>query len=82
MEAREHMDGSAVKVPATEVDVFVVGAGFGGLTMLYRLRERGFSMQGVEMGGTYLAAWRERRGQWLLERELYVTLQHGAARLD
>jgi ketosteroid isomerase-like protein len=31
---------------------------------------------GVEMGGVYLAAWRERRGQWLLERELYVTLQH------
>ena len=31
---------------------------------------------GVEMGGVYLAAWRETRGQWLLERELYVTLQH------
>jgi ketosteroid isomerase-like protein len=31
---------------------------------------------GVEMGGVYLAAWRESRGQWLLERELYVTLQH------
>ena len=29
-----------------------------------------------EMGGVYMAAWRERRGQWLLERELYVTLQH------
>ena len=31
---------------------------------------------GVEMGGVYLAAWRESRGQWLLERELYVTLRH------
>ncbi|MEJ0067219.1 MAG: nuclear transport factor 2 family protein [Caulobacteraceae bacterium] len=30
---------------------------------------------GVEMGGLYLAAWRENRGQWLLERELYVTLR-------
>ena len=30
---------------------------------------------GVEMGGAYMAAWRERRGQWLLERELYVTLR-------
>jgi ketosteroid isomerase-like protein len=31
---------------------------------------------GIEMSGVYLAAWRERRGQWLLERELYVTLKH------
>ncbi|HEY3797629.1 MAG TPA: nuclear transport factor 2 family protein [Caulobacteraceae bacterium] len=31
---------------------------------------------GVEMSGVYLAAWRESRGRWLLERELYVTLQH------
>jgi ketosteroid isomerase-like protein len=31
---------------------------------------------GVEMGGVYLAAWRESRGQWLLERELYITLRH------
>jgi len=30
---------------------------------------------GPEMGGVYLAAWRSRRGQWLLERELYVTLR-------
>ncbi len=29
----------------------------------------------VAMGGTYMAAWRQSRGQWLLERELYVTLQ-------
>ncbi|MDP3175743.1 MAG: DUF4440 domain-containing protein [Phenylobacterium sp.] len=30
---------------------------------------------GIEMSGVYLAAWLERRGQWLLERELYITLQ-------
>ena len=30
---------------------------------------------GVEMRGAYLAAWRESRGQWRLERELYVTLK-------
>ena len=29
---------------------------------------------GVEVSGLYMAAWREHRGQWLLERELYVTL--------
>jgi ketosteroid isomerase-like protein len=28
-----------------------------------------------EMGGTYLAAWRNVRGQWIIERELYVTLR-------
>jgi ketosteroid isomerase-like protein len=30
---------------------------------------------GIEMSGAYMAAWRESRGQWLLERELYVTLK-------
>lgn len=30
---------------------------------------------GVEMSGVYMAAWRERHGQWLLERQLYVTLR-------
>jgi ketosteroid isomerase-like protein len=30
---------------------------------------------GREMGGAYMAAWRESRGQWLIERELYVTLR-------
>jgi ketosteroid isomerase-like protein len=28
------------------------------------------------VSGVYMAAWRESRGQWLLERELYVTLKH------
>lgn len=30
---------------------------------------------GVEISGVYMAAWRQNRGQWLLERELYVTLR-------
>ena len=30
---------------------------------------------GAPMGGTYLAAWRAVRGQWVIERELYVTLR-------
>jgi ketosteroid isomerase-like protein len=30
---------------------------------------------GVEISGVYMAAWRESRGQWRLERELYITLQ-------
>ncbi|HTK33881.1 MAG TPA: nuclear transport factor 2 family protein [Caulobacteraceae bacterium] len=29
---------------------------------------------GAQMSGAYLAAWRTVRGQWLIERELYVTL--------
>ena len=41
----------------TDVDVVVIGAGFGGLTMLYRLREQGFSMQGVEMGEGVGGTW-------------------------
>jgi len=27
------------------------------------------------MNGIYMATWRNNRGQWLLERELYITLQ-------
>ena len=30
---------------------------------------------GGEMSGIYMATWRNNRGQWLLERELYITLQ-------
>jgi len=39
------------------LDVVVVGAGFGGLHMLYKLREMGFAVQGIEaaddVGGTW-----------------------------
>ena len=31
---------------------------------------------GIEVSGVYMAAWRAIHGQWVLERELYVTLQH------
>jgi cation diffusion facilitator CzcD-associated flavoprotein CzcO len=40
-----------------DVDVVVIGAGFGGLHMLYRLREHGFTMQGVEMGAGVGGTW-------------------------
>lgn len=29
---------------------------------------------GIEVSGTYLAAWRSVHGQWVIERELFVTL--------
>ena len=29
---------------------------------------------GAQIGGTYLAAWRPIHGQWVIDRELYVTL--------
>lgn len=30
---------------------------------------------GLDVSGAYMAAWRSDRGQWLLERELYITLK-------
>jgi len=51
------MSVGAAESAETNVDVFVIGAGFGGLQMLYRLRALGFSMQCAEMadgvGGTW-----------------------------
>jgi len=46
-------------MPAKEeiIDVVVVGAGFGGLHMLYNLRERGFSVQGFEGASDVGGAW-------------------------
>ena len=35
----------------------------------------GYWKSGLEVTGVYMAAWRERHGQWLLERELYITLR-------
>jgi cation diffusion facilitator CzcD-associated flavoprotein CzcO len=46
-----------MKSEVTDFDVLVIGAGFGGLAMLYRLRELGFSMQGVEMGDGVGGTW-------------------------
>src|SRR5579863_3385365 len=51
------MEASAMKSATTDFDVLVVGAGFGGLAMLYRLRELGFSIQGVELGDGVGGTW-------------------------
>jgi len=51
------MEARAMKSGAADFDVLVVGAGFGGLAMLYRLREAGFSMQGVEIGESVGGTW-------------------------
>jgi cyclohexanone monooxygenase len=40
-----------------EVDAVVVGAGFGGMYMLHRLRGLGFSVQGFEAGGDVGGTW-------------------------
>jgi cyclohexanone monooxygenase len=40
-----------------EVDVVVVGAGFGGMYMLHRLREAGFAVQGFEAGDGVGGTW-------------------------
>jgi cyclohexanone monooxygenase len=42
---------------AAEVDVLVVGAGFGGLAMLHRLREQGFSVRVAEAGSSAGGTW-------------------------
>ena len=39
------------------VDAVVVGAGFGGLYMVHRLREAGLSVQGIEAGGDVGGTW-------------------------
>ena len=42
---------------AAEVDALVVGAGFGGLAMLHRLRGQGFSVRVVETGSGVGGTW-------------------------
>lgn len=39
------------------VDVVVVGAGFGGMYMMYKLRQAGFSIQGIEAGSDVGGTW-------------------------
>jgi cyclohexanone monooxygenase len=41
----------------TEVDVVIVGAGFAGLYLLYRLRQLGMSAQALEMGDSVGGTW-------------------------
>ncbi|HEY2050531.1 MAG TPA: NAD(P)/FAD-dependent oxidoreductase [Caulobacteraceae bacterium] len=53
-------DGSAVaRAPmgGAELDAVVVGAGFGGMYMLHKLRELGFSVQGFEAGDDVGGTW-------------------------
>lgn len=42
---------------ATEFDAIVVGAGFGGIYMLYRLREMGLAVRALEAGGGVGGTW-------------------------
>jgi len=42
---------------ATDTDAIVIGAGFAGLYMVYRLREQGMSVRGFEAGGDVGGTW-------------------------
>jgi cation diffusion facilitator CzcD-associated flavoprotein CzcO len=41
----------------TQVDALVIGAGFGGMCMVQRLRAMGLSVQGIEAGGDVGGVW-------------------------
>src|SRR5580704_202841 len=58
-ETRHMADGSKMgRAPlAGEVDAVVVGGGFGGMYMLYKLREGGFSVQVFEAGDGVGGTW-------------------------
>jgi cyclohexanone monooxygenase len=49
------MDGHAGQ--ATECDAVVVGGGFGGMYMVYRLRERGLNIRAFETGYDFGGTW-------------------------
>src|ERR1700722_1516770 len=52
------MSEKAERAPlAGEIDSVVVGAGFGGLYMLHKLRELGVSIQGFEAGTDVGGTW-------------------------
>ena len=42
---------------ATDFDVIVVGAGFAGMYMLYRLREQGLRVRVIEAGSSVCGTW-------------------------
>src|SRR5450432_2404468 len=46
-----------VRQAPADVDAVVIGAGFAGLYMVYRLRESGFSVRGLEAGGGVGGTW-------------------------
>ena len=49
--------GTARNSDEVRVDALVVGAGFGGLYMIHRLREAGFSVQGIDRAGDVGGTW-------------------------
>src|SRR5215472_4678700 len=49
--------GGSVGTAAAHVDVVVIGAGFGGLYAVHKLRELGFSVQGFERGRDVGGVW-------------------------
>ena len=51
------MADSARSDGAVEVDALIVGAGFAGIYMLYRMRELGFSAQVIEAGSDVGGTW-------------------------
>lgn len=48
---------SPTNKPVQTVDAVIVGAGFGGMLMLYRLRELGFNVRALEMGDGVGGTW-------------------------
>ena len=51
------MVGVAVKGNAPEFDAVVIGAGLAGMYQLYKLRELGLSVKGIEAGGDVGGTW-------------------------
>src|SRR6478735_5395474 len=49
--------GTTAPQSVREVDAVVVGAGFGGLYMVHRLREAGLNVQGIEAAGDVGGTW-------------------------
>ena len=52
-----HNDTGRLDAAASAVDAVVIGAGFAGLYMVYRLREMGLSVQGFEAGNGVGGTW-------------------------
>jgi cation diffusion facilitator CzcD-associated flavoprotein CzcO/acetyl esterase/lipase len=55
--AADTTDGTAQQITEHRVDVAVVGAGFAGLYLLYRLRKAGFTVLVLESGGDVGGTW-------------------------
>jgi cation diffusion facilitator CzcD-associated flavoprotein CzcO len=65
-------------VKIIELDALVVGAGFGGVYQLKRLRDEGFNVKLVESGSDYGGVWYV---SWTLDlRRRYQQLPHMESR--